>query len=167
MANAQRAEATRDGGDVATAASAGVPLPFRIINWIGIIDQLVSTQANRLLKPHGLALPQFIMLNHFSHRPAEGKTVSAIARALQQPQPGVTKTIQKLQAKRWLREELHPEDGRSKVLFLTAAGMAKHNAAIAVFGRALGPAFSGWTRAELETLFAQLDRLKIWLDENR
>jgi hypothetical protein len=31
----------------------------------------------------------------------------------------------------------------------------------------LGPAFSGWTRAELETLFAQLDRLKIWLDENR
>ncbi|HJQ56691.1 MAG TPA: MarR family transcriptional regulator [Vineibacter sp.] len=164
MAQARRAFVDNRPGAEAPDA---VPLPFRIINWIGIIDQLVGTQANRLLRPLGLALPQFIMLNHFGHRPAEGKTVGSIARALQQPQPGITKTIQKLHAKRWLREETHPEDGRSKVLFITAAGLAKHNAAIAVFSRALAPAFDGWSRPELETLFAQLDRLKIWFDVNR
>jgi DNA-binding MarR family transcriptional regulator len=107
------------------------------------------------------------MLNHFSHRAAEGKTVMSVARAMQQPQPGITKTIQKLLAKRWLREEAHPEDGRSKLLFLTPAGLARHNEAVAVFARELAPAFDGWSLAELEQLFAQLDRLKVWLDENR
>jgi len=143
------------------------PLPFRIINWIGIIDQLVGTQANRLLKPLSMPLPQFVMLNHFSHRLAEGKTVTSVARALQQPQPGVTKTIQKLLTKRWLREQVHPEDGRSKMLFLTPAGLARHNEAVAIFARQLAPAFDGWSPMELQQLFAQLDRLKIWLDDNR
>ena len=47
------------------------PLAFRIVNWIAIIDQLASTEANRVLRPLGLQLPQFVMLNHFSHRPDE------------------------------------------------------------------------------------------------
>ena len=98
------------------------PLAFRIVNWIGIIDQLASTEANRVLRPLGLQLPQFVMLNHFSHRPDEAKTVTSIARALQQPQPGVTKTVQKLVAKGWLRERSSEGDGRSKLLMLTPAG---------------------------------------------
>ncbi len=156
------------GLDTATVAPvAPTPLPFRIINWIGIIDQLVGTQANRVLKPLGVSMPQFIMLNHFSHRPAEGKTVTSIARAMQQPQPGITKTVQKMLAKRWLREQVHPEDGRSRMLFLTPAGLVRHDEAVAVLARVLAPAFGGWSPAELEQLFAQLDRLKIWLDDNR
>jgi DNA-binding MarR family transcriptional regulator len=147
--------------------ASAAPLPFRIINWIGIIDQLAATRANRLLKPLGMALPQFVMLNHFSHRPAEGRTVMDVARALQQPQPGVTKTIQKLLARRWLREEAHPRDARSKLLFLTPSGLARHAAAVAIFTRELVPAFDGWSQPEQERLFAHLDRLKRWLDENR
>ena len=95
------------------------PLAFRIVNWIGIIDQLASTEANRVLRPLGLQLPQFVMLNRFSHRPDEAKTVTSVARALQQPQPGVTKTVQKLVAKGWLRERSSEGDGRSKLLMLT------------------------------------------------
>ena len=45
------------------------PPPFRIFNWIGIIDQLASSAANRLLAPLDMPLPQFILLNHFSYRP--------------------------------------------------------------------------------------------------
>ena len=75
------------------------PLPFRIVNWIGIIDQLASTEANRTLKPLGLQMPEFVLLTHFSHRPEEARTVTGVARALQQPQPGVTKNVQKLVAK--------------------------------------------------------------------
>jgi len=102
------------------------PLAFRIVNWIGILGQLTSTEANRLLKPLGLGLPQFVLLNHFSHRPDEARTVTDIARALQQPQPGVTKTVQKLVDKGWLGERANGRDGRSKLLVLTAAGKAKH-----------------------------------------
>lgn len=168
MAAARHMSRTATSAEATAPAPANpTPLPFRIINWIGIIDQLVGTQANRLLKHLGMPLPQFVMLNHFSHRPAEGKTVTSVARALQQPQPGITKTIQKLLAKRWLREQVHPEDGRSKMLFLTPAGLARHNEAVTIFARHLTPAFGGWSAAELEQLFAQLDRLKIWLDDNR
>jgi DNA-binding MarR family transcriptional regulator len=158
---------SRYGSKTTMRTAPGNPMPFRIINWVGIIDQLAGTQANRLLRPLDLALPQFVLLNHFSHRPDEGKTVTAIAHAMQQPQPGITKTVQKLLAKAWLREEANPADGRSKVLFLTSAGLARHDAAVTVFTQALAPAFDGWSIAEQQSLFGLLDRLKTWLDANR
>lgn len=143
------------------------PLAFRIVNWIGIIDQLASTDANRALKALGLQLPHFVLLNHFSHRPDETRTVTAIARALQQPQPGVTKNVQKLVAKGWLRERDHGVDGRSKLLTLTPAGLAKHRAAIAVLMPGLARAFADWPEKDQRVLFALLDRLKLWFDRDR
>ncbi len=143
------------------------PLVFRIVNWIGIIDQLTTTEANRLLKPLGLPLPQFVLLNHFSHRPDETKTVTSIVRALQQPQPGVTKNVQKLVTRGWLREREHGVDGRSKVLSITASGLAKHRAAIAILTPGLGKAFADWSDADRRQLFELLDRLKVWFDSDR
>lgn len=143
------------------------PLSFRIVNWIGIIDQLASTEANRALKAHGLALPQFVLLNHFSHRPDEPRTITAIARAFQQPQPGLTKTVQKLVAKGWLRETANGKDGRSKLLHITPRGLARHQAALATLAPNLARAFAGWTESEQQELFARLDRLKRWFDDDR
>ncbi|MDP2377245.1 MarR family winged helix-turn-helix transcriptional regulator [Reyranella sp.] len=143
------------------------PLAFRIVNWIGIIDQLTTTEGNRLLKPLGLPLPQLVMLNHFSHRPDEAKTVTSIARALQQPQPGVTKNVQNLVAKGWLRERTNGADGRSKLLVLTPAGLAKHRAAVAALSPWVARAFADWSEKDQRTLFALLDRLKLWFDSDR
>lgn len=143
------------------------PLAFRIVNYIGIIDQLASTQANRALKAHGLALPQFVLLNHFSHRPDEPKTITGMARALQQPQPGLTKTVQKLVAKGWLSERTNGKDGRSKLLVITARGIAKHRTAVAALTPKLAEAFGDWPEKDQQTLFSQLDRLKQWFDRDR
>ena len=143
------------------------PLPFRIVNWIGIIDQLASTEANRALRPIGLQMPQFVLLNHFSHRPDETKTVTGVARALQQPQPGVTKNVQKLVAKGWLRQRTNGGDGRSKLLVLTPAGLAKHRAAVAALAPGLARAFGDWPERDQRSLFAMLDRLKLWFDRDR
>lgn len=143
------------------------PLAFRIVNWIGIIDQLTTTEGNRLLKPLGLPLPQLVMLNHFSHRPEEARTVTGVARALQQPQPGVTKNVQNLVAKGWLRERSNGADGRSKLLVLTPAGLAKHRAAVAALTPWIVRAFADWSDKDQRTLFALLDRLKLWFDADR
>lgn len=140
---------------------------FRIVNWIGIIDQLASTKANRVLRDHDLPLPQFVMLNHFSHRPEEARTVGGIARAMQQQLPAVTKTTQKLVAKGYLREAPSREDARSKHLFLTARGRTAHGRAIAALLPTLAPAFAGWADKELADFWQYLDRLKTYLDENR
>ena len=146
------------------------PLSFRIVNWIGIIDQLASSAANRLLAPLDLPLPQFVVLNHFSHRPGSesgGHTIMALARALQQPQPGITKTVQKLVDKGFLAERANPRDGRSKLLQTTPRGIAAHQAAIAALMPELARAFDGWSTADMQRLFADLDRLKLWLDSDR
>ncbi len=143
------------------------PLSFRIVNWIGIIDQLASTEANRVLKPLGLGMAQFILLNHFSWRPDEARTVTMIARALQQSQPGVTKNVQKLVAKGWLEERSNGADGRSKLLALTAAGKARHRGAVTALAPGLERAFAGWSDRDRRTLYALLDRLKQWFDADR
>jgi len=146
------------------------PLPFRIVNWIGIIDQLAGSAANRLLAPLDLPLPQFTLLNHFSYRPGDdtgGHTVTTLARAMQQPQPGITKTVQKLVEKGFLVEHVNPKDGRSKLLRMTPTGTAAHQAAIAALMPELARAFDGWASEDMRRLFADLDRLKLWLDADR
>jgi DNA-binding MarR family transcriptional regulator len=142
-------------------------LDFQIINWIGIIEQLASTKLRQLLEDTNVPPPQFALLNHFNHRPDEGKTVTAIANAMQQPQPGITKTLAKMLTKGFLSETSNPNDKRSKILFLTPAGKAAHKQARQKLIDGMGETFDGWDSADKQQLFALLDRLKIYLDENR
>jgi DNA-binding MarR family transcriptional regulator len=139
-------------------------LGWRIFNWIGIIDQLSTTRASRALAELNLSMPQFVMLNHFSHRPQEANTVTGVASALQQPQPGITKTVQKLIVRKYLKSDPAPDDARSKMLTITAKGLEVHARAIAAFVPLFAEVYSGWEDAEMADLFAKLDRLKIWLD---
>ncbi|MCG8493391.1 MAG: MarR family winged helix-turn-helix transcriptional regulator [Sneathiellales bacterium] len=149
------------------AKSTAPALEFRIINWIGIIEQLSSAKARQLLEGTNVPMPQFILLNHFSHRSDEGKTVTGISAAMQQPQPGITKTIAKLVAKGFLKEEPNPEDGRSKLLFLTPAGIEAHQFAGQRLSGSMSGVFDHWKEEDKRQLFTYLDRLKIYLDENR
>lgn len=139
-------------------------LGWRIFNWIGIIDQLATTRATRTLAELKLPMPQFVMLNHFSHRPGEAKTVTSIASALQQPQPGVTKTVQKMIARKLLKADPAPDDARSRLLTITPKGIDLHQRAIAAFVPQFAEVYAGWSDAEMADLFAKLDRLKVWMD---
>jgi len=142
-------------------------LRFGILNWVGIINQLTTTQANRLLAYTELPFTQFIMLNHFSHRPDEGKTVSGVAQALQQPQPGTTKTVQKLLAKGSLRSEISNNDARSKQLFLTETGIEAHARALEYLSPGFRAAFADWSDEDMMACFKLLDRIKTYFDDNR
>jgi DNA-binding MarR family transcriptional regulator len=140
---------------------------FRILNWIAIVDQLATTKANRVLDAIGLPMPQFIVLNHFSHRPQEPRTVTGVAAAFQHPQPGMTKTIQKLVERGYLRSDADANDGRVKRLLLTAEGTAAHTAACARLAPDIAATFAGWEAHELDTLLRLLDRLRVHLDTHR
>lgn len=149
---------------MARISEAQALLGWRIFNWIGIIDQLATDRAKRSLGELKLPFPQFAMLNHFSHRPTEAKTVTSVAAAMQQPQPGITKTIQKMIARKLLRADPAPGDGRSKLITITAKGLDLHARAVATFGPQFAEVYAGWEEKEMAELFAKLDRLKIWLD---
>jgi DNA-binding MarR family transcriptional regulator len=149
---------------MARPTEAQAQLGWRIFNWIGIIDQLATTRASRTLAVLKLPFPQFVMLNHFSHRPQEAKTVTSVAAALQQPQPGVTKTIQKMIARKLLKADPAPGDARSKLLTITPRGLDLHARAVTAFLPNFADVYSGWDDSEMADLFAKLDRLKVWLD---
>ncbi|MFT3811274.1 MAG: MarR family winged helix-turn-helix transcriptional regulator [Micropepsaceae bacterium] len=140
---------------------------FRILSWIGIIEQLQRTRAERMLKPLGVSFAEFSMLTHFSHGHPPEKTVTGIAADMQQLQPAVTKTVAKLVAKGLVKASPSAADGRSKVLTLTAKGRAAFDKAVGALAPAIAESFAGWSAAEAQALFAGLDRLKIYLDAHR
>lgn len=140
---------------------------FGILNWIGIIEQLTRNLATKRLEALPVSFPQFSVLNHFSHRPDEQKTVTSVAQAMQQTQPAVTKTVQALLSLSYLTAKTDTEDKRVRWLKITQQGLDVRQAAIGVLGPDISAIFSDWHESELNALFAMLDKLKIYLDENR
>jgi DNA-binding MarR family transcriptional regulator len=139
-------------------------LGWQIFNWIGIINQLAIHRAERSLAELKLPMPQFVLLNHFSFRPHEAKTVTAVASAMQQPQPGITKTIQKLVTRKLLKAEPSPDDKRSKFLTITPKGLEVHQKARMLFVPLFTEVFDGWTDDDMQQLIERLDKMKVWLD---
>ena len=141
-------------------------LLWELLTSVGICAQLLSTRATEVLGDD-LPPPQFTMLNHFVRVPPAVKTVGEMARAFQSPQPGVTKTAQKLIGKGLLAAVDDPADGRRKLLSVTAAGRAAHTAALIRLRPDANLIFGDWSDADLEGLKEPLSRLKYWLDGNR
>lgn len=139
------------------------PPAFVLLNEIGIIEQLARNRFESL-QPDGLLLPHFTLLNHLV-RIGDGRSPVAIARALQLAKGAITNTLQRLEARGLVRVEPDPADGRAKRVFLTEAGRARREAAIAAVApalaeatAALGPAAMAETIDRLRTVRERLDR---------
>lgn len=140
-------------------------LAYDILTYVGIIEHLSRTRASKALRGTGVTFPQFAFLNHFRRRPPEEpKTVTSIARAFQQPQPGVTKTLQKMLAQGLIKAIDSPDDARSRLLALTPKGVKAHDKALAVLGDQFRAAFADWSEAEMAAFFQHLAKLKAWMD---
>lgn len=138
---------------------------FELLNEIGIIYQLASTEFNRRL-PDGLHLSHFGVINHLC-RLGDGRTPQQIARAFQVTKPTMTNTLTKLSAQGFVEIRDNPADGRSKLVYLTKAGRKFREKAIAT----LDPVLDELDRA-LKTRTANeplpsLRALREYLDKRR
>lgn len=140
---------------------------FRILNWIGIVDQLAVNQANRILDAETLPFPQFKVLLHLQAQLHRKHTVTDIANAFQQPQSGTTKTVQKLEEKGFVTSEPHPTDGRARLFSISAHGSENLAAAQARLMPMIDTLFAGWSDQSLDVLYRKLDQLKVDLERNR
>lgn len=140
-------------------------LQWELLTSVGIISQLMEERARRALPP-GLSRPLFSILSHMT-RLGGDKTVTDLASAFQVPQPGMTKSVQKLLDRGYLRAEPDAGDGRRKRLFITAAGEQAHFDALRRLGPDADLIFSMWPTADMAALQSHLYRLRRWLDENR
>lgn len=141
------------------------PLGFRVFNEIGIIEQLAGRKFESVM-PHGLLLAHFTMLNHLT-RMGDGKHPAEIATALQLARGAVTNTVQRLEARGFLRTEPDPEDGRGKRVYLTETGRRAREDAIAALAPALQELERELGRETFEALLPHLQKLRAWLDADR
>lgn len=138
---------------------------FRLFTEIGILAQLSANRFQRVL-PHDLTIAQFSLLNHCM-RLGDGWTPARLAAAFQVTRGTMTSTLQKLEAKGFIRLDADAGDGRSKRVFLTDAGRAARDMSLAALTPELTDLPAILTPEDVAAILPVLKRLRSWLDANR
>ena len=138
---------------------------FAFFNEIGIIAQLSSTLFNRSL-PDGLSVAHFSILNHMV-RLGDGRTPLQLASAFQVTKATMSHSIDVLSRRGFVRIEAHPEDGRSKLVFLTKSGRAFRDRAIKKATEALSGFMGALDTPAMLDMLPRLRAIREVLDRNR
>ncbi len=138
---------------------------FELFNEIGIIQQLAGTAFNQRL-PEGLHVSHFSVVNHLC-RLGDGRTPLRIARAFQVSKATMTNTLSKLEARRLIQIRDNPDDGRSKLVFVTDKGRAFRSKAIATLHPMIDRLDDDLDTTRLLKMLPTLRALRAYLDDNR
>lgn len=138
---------------------------FAVFNEIGIIEQLGRAMFEARLPP-GITVPHFSVVSHLV-RVADGRTPLELARAFQVPKTSMTNTLAGLERRGLVEMRPNPEDGRSKRVWLTEAGRAFRQEAIAALGPELAAIDEALDGARVAAILPELVRLREWLDRRR
>jgi DNA-binding MarR family transcriptional regulator len=142
------------------------PLPARFGQQLGIASQLYSGLIARLLEPHDLTYPQFMLLVHLA-RQGQPRRISDMARTVDLTQSAVTKAVQKFRALGWVEIGQDDRDGRNKPVRLTSLGQSQLVAVQRSFGPVFAEVLEGWDAGSLERLIHDLGILSEKLQRMR
>lgn len=134
---------------------------------LGIVGQLQTTRQEKLFSKLEINRSQFTVLHHFSHTPERSWTVSELAAVMEMNQPGITKIVQRLVAKKMLVAHADARDSRKKQLEITQSGLEFCNQTLLLLLPDVQQIFADWDDSALIDLEAHLGKLKDWLDNNR
>ncbi|MFN3643553.1 MAG: MarR family winged helix-turn-helix transcriptional regulator [Gemmobacter sp.] len=146
-------------------AASAVGLAFAVFNEVGILAQLSSTLLEAHLPP-GFVAAQFAVLNHLWRRP-EGATPQRMARAFQVPKTSMTHSIAVLERAGLVAVLPNPDDGRSKIVRITDAGIAFRDRTIAALAPDTARALARLTPGTLDALLPPLRHLRAVMDAAR
>ncbi len=141
------------------------PPLFEFFNEIGIISQLSSALFSRTL-PGGVHVAHFSILNHMV-RLGDGRTPVQLASAFQLTKATMTHSLGVLERAGFIRLQPNPEDGRSKLAYLTPEGRAFRDEAISSVGPAFRPIMEKLDPEFLKSLIPHLRKVRQVLDEAR
>jgi DNA-binding MarR family transcriptional regulator len=88
--------------------------------WLRRVSNAVSGSFVRSLQARQTSVAEWVLLRHLHDR--KQATPGELAEALTMTRGAISKVIDKLQAKDWIRSRITPEDNRVQLLSLTAAG---------------------------------------------
>jgi DNA-binding MarR family transcriptional regulator len=141
------------------------PPLFSLLNEIGIIDQL-ATNRFEASQDDGLRLSHFILLNHLT-RVGDGNTPARIAAALQLAKGAITNTVQRLEERGLVRVTADAEDGRVRHIWLTPAGRARRDRAVASALEAFAGIEAVLPADAIAALLPGLRAMRVFLDRAR
>ena len=140
---------------------------IRMTVLLGIINQLMTTRQNRLFAECELNLSQFGVLNHFTHQPERCWTVTELADVMEMNQPGITKIVTVLLGKGLLESRADEDDKRKRYLSITQSGLALCTDTFQMLLPEISNVFGEWNDELLAQFHQQLEKLMLWLDQNR
>lgn len=149
----------------AAGAKTSDPIAFRVLNEIGIVEQLARNRFERVL-PAGLSLAQFSVLNRFV-RLGDQPSLVALARAFQVSKPAMGKLVRKLAEQGLVEVRADPLDARGKRVTITSAGVAIRHASVEALSPEVARLNETLGTALFESLLPGLQRLRAWLDADR
>ncbi len=138
---------------------------FGFFTEIGIINQLSTAMFAKSL-PDGVHPSHFSILNHLA-RMGDGKTPMRIASAMQVTKNTMTHSLKVLQERGYIDVQPDPEDGRGKRVFLTDAGRAFREEAIAQVSEQFRHVIGSDQLTIMRRIRGDLELMRKHLDDNR
>ena len=88
--------------------------------WLRRVSNTVSNEFARSLHARQTSVAEWVLLRHLYGR--QQVTPGELAQASTMTRGAVSKVMDKLQAKGWIKSKINPEDNRGQLLSLTPAG---------------------------------------------
>lgn len=120
------------------------------------VGRELNTETERRLAPLGLTAQQAALLLHAARGDS---TPSLLKSRLGTDTAGMTRLLDRLQAKGLLRRARHPSDRRSVVVELTDEGHALVPSLPPIFGKISHQVFEGFSPEEIEQVTEMLGRI--------
>ncbi len=138
---------------------------FRLLTEVGIIEQLARNQLERNL-PDGLNMSQFRMLHHLVRLGGSWSPIR-LANAFQVTKGAMTNTIQRLEERGYIKVAADPEDGRGKLVSITAEGRAARARCVECIGPLIADLSAKLSEKELGKALPVLEKIRRYLDTHR
>jgi DNA-binding MarR family transcriptional regulator len=142
--------------------------PFQSRSQEGVVAllrtvDLVRRSLARVVEAHGITLQQYNVLRILRGAGAEGLPTLEIAERMVEQAPGVTRLLDRLEAKGLVRRKRCPEDRRQVLCFANPAALRLLHDLAAPMERADRAALGMLRAAELDALIGLLDRVRCGL----
>lgn len=125
---------------------------------------MLQRMFSRLVEPHGISLQQYNVLRILRGAGTEGIPTLEIADRMVEKTPGITRLLDKLEAKQFVRRERCPEDRRQVLCWITERGLRLlaelDKPAVSAGSKAMEPL----TSATLRSLISNLQKIRAQLE---
>jgi MarR family transcriptional regulator, organic hydroperoxide resistance regulator len=121
---------------------------------------LIRRQAAALVEPHGITIQQFNVLRILRGAGDEGLPTLEVAERMIEQTPGVTRLLDRLEAKELVRRQRCPKDRRQHLCWITGKGLAVLEKIDAVASRANEEALKGLKQKERVAFIRLLDAIR-------